>query len=411
MWARSQTLQRPGTLATLLGCLIAAALAAAPAAEAAIGTPVDLGSSEAGSFTTGSLSITTSASAPAGASVVVTSLSQGAFPPSAASCSDGAGNGYATDLTQADSGTLTSICSTHQIAATLPAGSTVTVSWSGGSSLLNERIRAFAVTGLAAAPLDRTASAVGVGTTASSGAAPATTQPDELLVGAIVDRFNSASGAGFTPGTNGTANNCAATGTPTYTGLAGVGGGLPSLFTIHCTVAAIGTYAAQGTFGSSTTWKALLATYKAATASTATTLASSLNPSVVGQPVSFTATTVGRSPSGTVSFKDGPATLGAGALNGSGQATLTTSSLAAGAHGITAAYGGDPNNDPSSSPVLTQTVNQPSPMPSGGPDCSKLRAKLKRQKRNLKKAVSEAKRSAIEKNIKDTLERLRRRGC
>ena len=45
------------------------------------------------------------------------------------------------------------------------------------------------------------------------------------------------------------------------------------------------------------------------------------------------------------------------ALNGSGQATLTTSSLTAGTHTVTAAYGGDQNFGASTSPALTQVVS------------------------------------------------------
>ena len=46
-------------------------------------------------------------------------------------------------------------------------------------------------------------------------------------------------------------------------------------------------------------------------------------------------------PTGTVSFMDGTTSLGNSTLNGSGGATLSTSSLSAGVHNITAVYGGD----------------------------------------------------------------------
>jgi hypothetical protein len=93
---------------------------------------------------------------------------------------------------------------------------------------------------------------------------------------------------------------------------------------------------------------------------TATSVSSSRNPAVAGQAVTFTAlvtsTVAGRT--GSVTFKDGGATLGAGALNASGQATFSTSSLAVGTHSITAAYTGDSNFLGSSSPSLSQTVTQ-----------------------------------------------------
>jgi hypothetical protein len=89
-----------------------------------------------------------------------------------------------------------------------------------------------------------------------------------------------------------------------------------------------------------------------------TAVASSLNPSLVGQSVTFTATVNGGgpTPTGTVTFMDGAATLGSAALVG-GIATFSTSSLAVGTHAITAAYGGDVNYGAGTSPVLSQVVN------------------------------------------------------
>src|SRR5207302_885487 len=93
----------------------------------------------------------------------------------------------------------------------------------------------------------------------------------------------------------------------------------------------------------------------------ATTLISSLNPSALGQAVTFTATVKPVSgtvtPTGTVTFQDGAATLGTGMLSG-GTATFTTSGLGTGAHSITAIYGGDANFTGSTSPILTQTINK-----------------------------------------------------
>jgi hypothetical protein len=96
-------------------------------------------------------------------------------------------------------------------------------------------------------------------------------------------------------------------------------------------------------------------------AATTTTLTSNVNPSQSGQSVTFTATVAAGSgmPTGTVTFKGGTSTLGTAALNASGVATFTTSSLAAGSHSISAAYGGDANFAPSTSTALTQTVNAP----------------------------------------------------
>ena len=95
-------------------------------------------------------------------------------------------------------------------------------------------------------------------------------------------------------------------------------------------------------------------------APTTTTLVSSLNPSTAGVSVTFTATVAGIAPTGTVAFLDGRTTIagcGAQPLNASGQATCTTSSLAAGTHGITAGYSGDASNLASVSAELSQVVN------------------------------------------------------
>jgi hypothetical protein len=69
-------------------------------------------------------------------------------------------------------------------------------------------------------------------------------------------------------------------------------------------------------------------------------LSASPNPAAVGQPVTIQASAAAGStiPSGTVTFFDGSAILGAGSINGAGQASLTTSALALGTHVLTASY-------------------------------------------------------------------------
>jgi hypothetical protein len=98
---------------------------------------------------------------------------------------------------------------------------------------------------------------------------------------------------------------------------------------------------------------------------TVTLLTSGLNPSVVGQAVTFTATVettgaIPATPAGPVSFYDGATLLQTVALNAQGVATLTTANLAAGLHAITADYGGNPSgNEPTAasvSPVVNQLV-------------------------------------------------------
>jgi autotransporter-associated beta strand protein len=98
---------------------------------------------------------------------------------------------------------------------------------------------------------------------------------------------------------------------------------------------------------------------------TTSAVSSSVGPSAFGQSVTFTATVTANAPgsgtpSGTVTFKDGAATLGTGTLDGSGQATLSSSALSVGSHSITVVYGGDADFTSSTSSTLTQTVGQDS---------------------------------------------------
>lgn len=92
---------------------------------------------------------------------------------------------------------------------------------------------------------------------------------------------------------------------------------------------------------------------------TTTAVVSSLNPSQVGQAVTFTATVTGASPTGTVQFRDGATNLGAPVTLVAGSGAFTTSALAAGTHAITAVYSGDANNTTSTSPAVNQVVNAP----------------------------------------------------
>jgi large repetitive protein len=99
---------------------------------------------------------------------------------------------------------------------------------------------------------------------------------------------------------------------------------------------------------------------------TATSLASSANPSAVGQSVTFTATVSvsgggGVTPDGTVSFMDGTTLLSTQTINAGGVATYATSTLTAGVHQITAVYNGDASKQiqGSTSAVLSQDVQAP----------------------------------------------------
>jgi len=96
---------------------------------------------------------------------------------------------------------------------------------------------------------------------------------------------------------------------------------------------------------------------------TATNLASSMNPSAVGQNVILTATVAisgggGVTPDGSVGFYDGGTILQTVPINANGVATWSTAALLQGTHAITAIYNGDATKQiqASTSNVLSQDV-------------------------------------------------------
>ncbi len=109
---------------------------------------------------------------------------------------------------------------------------------------------------------------------------------------------------------------------------------------------------------------------------TSTVLTSTPNPSFTTAPnnvVTFTATVTSSGnpvPSGTVTFSEGFVTLGGPtAVNGSGQATFVTSSLAEGTHLITATYNGNVNFAQSTGTV-SQEVNTRTVVTGGNMFCN-----------------------------------------
>ncbi|HEX8911301.1 MAG TPA: Ig-like domain repeat protein, partial [Humisphaera sp.] len=98
-----------------------------------------------------------------------------------------------------------------------------------------------------------------------------------------------------------------------------------------------------------------------AAADTTVALDTSAAASRVGQSVTFTATVSVVAPgagtaTGVVRFYDGPTLLGTVAVDGAGEAALSTSGLSLGDHAITATYGGDASFAASTSGGLTQSV-------------------------------------------------------
>src|SRR5262249_45681549 len=120
-------------------------------------------------------------------------------------------------------------------------------------------------------------------------------------------------------------------------------------------------YSGNANFGGSTS---AVLTQSVNKSSTSTALASSLNPSVFGQTVTFTVTVSAvapgaGTPTGTVTFLDGTVTLGTSSLTG-GTASFATSALSAVKHTITVSYAGDSNFSSSTSATLKEVVNQAS---------------------------------------------------
>ncbi|MFZ0216716.1 MAG: Ig-like domain repeat protein [Candidatus Dormiibacterota bacterium] len=185
--------------------------------------------------------------------------------------------------------------------------------------------------------------------------------PSSSTLGESVTYRATVSGAGGTPTgtvtfTAGTTQLCTAT-------LSGGGGSCTADTAPVGADTVTGRYSGDPTHaGSSGT-----ATLTVGRATSTTSLVSSANPSTFGESVTLTATVTAATgvatPGGTVTFKDGSATLGTGTLSQAGgqdQATFTTSSLPVGQHSITAIYDGDGNFDSSTSPALSQLVNQAS---------------------------------------------------
>ena len=136
-------------------------------------------------------------------------------------------------------------------------------------------------------------------------------------------------------------------------------GGAASLTTTALTV---GAHSISATYGGDGTH---LAAASAALAQTViritgaiSTPVSSSNPSIVGRPVTFSATVTPPGATGTVTWLDGTATLGTTGVGAGGAASLSTAALALGSHGISAVYSGDATHLPATSGVLVQLVER-----------------------------------------------------
>ncbi|MEU9790873.1 Ig-like domain-containing protein [Streptomyces sparsogenes] len=171
------------------------------------------------------------------------------------------------------------------------------------------------------------------------------------------------------------------TGTVTFV-ITGVGGGTfvqpvtgSGQATLSISTLGVGTHAITAIYSGDTSFLPSAGsdtqTVTPGPSATTTTLTSSPNPSMVGQPVTFTATVTSNTPgsgtpTGTVVFTiDGTPTAPVTLVNG--VATYTTSTLSAGPHTVTAAYTSDSpdfTNSATTTP-LTQTVNKVNTLTTG----------------------------------------------
>lgn len=210
----------------------------------AIGTPADVGSNATTGTVVTSLAITLSSGVAAGSLILVAiaNHNSAAFVPDAVT--DTAGNTY-TIVSAANSNAVTANLAYCANAAALSAGNTITVTY---STTRHIAMRAYSVSGAAASAFDQSATnAAGSGTSASVGPTGTTTQANELVF-AVFGYQNSktfTAGTGYTAGTK----------TETTSTIRGV-------IAEWKTVSATGTQTADGSWNSSTTYAAVVGTFK-----------------------------------------------------------------------------------------------------------------------------------------------------
>ena len=109
------------------------------------------------------------------------------------------------------------------------------------------------------------------------------------------------------------------------------------------------------------------ANHTVARGATTAGLTSSVNPSAVGQQVTFTAAVASSfgvygtgvsAITGSFTFYDGGVSIGTATVDGNGHATLSTSALSVAGHSVTATYGGDARYLTATSAAVSQTVAQ-----------------------------------------------------
>ena len=105
----------------------------------------------------------------------------------------------------------------------------------------------------------------------------------------------------------------------------------------------------------------LAAAVSVSQAATRTTLTTSGSPSVVGEPVTLTATVLavapgGKVPAGSVAFRSGGVEVGTATVAPDGTASLSTTTLPLGTHSLTASFDGSPRHGGSTSEPVGHEV-------------------------------------------------------
>jgi len=204
--------------------------------------------------------------------------------------------------------------------------------------------------GSTSSPVSQTVSAAATATTLASSPNPSN-HGQSVTFTATVTPSAATGTVSFMDGTNPLGSASLSGGTATYS--------TSSLSTGTHSITAV--YSGDSTYGGSTSPAVTQTVNKAGSS---TTLGSSPNPSIMGQPVTFTAAVTPSDATGSVNFMDGTSPLGSATLSG-GTATYSTSGLSFGSHSITAGYSGDSNYNGSTSLVITQTVNTVPGAPTG----------------------------------------------
>lgn len=344
-------------IVTLLLSAMPVLMAQAKPLEAPITFIGNIGTAQ--SKTTGTtLVITTTAAVTAGDAIFVAFVADDTGS-DIVSVTDQVGNAYTQIAFEENGGDIRSYVYANFNAIALPAGNTITITH---ASMTARAATASVFRGLhltAAAAVDEYADDNGGGTNPNSSATGTTDQADELLIGIVGTE-------GPSGDTAGTWQNSFIDGPRTGT----TGGTADTNLTVsfgYRIVSATGSYTAAKTGATSRDWAAAIVTLRRYFAPTTTVVTSSLNPSISGQQVDFTATVTSATAgtiSGIVTFRDGATTLGTGTISG-GVATFSTSALTVGSHNITAVYGGDADFAGSTSAILVQNVNQAPAITSG----------------------------------------------